>query len=218
MDRHEPGSNMTRLTEGILIVFEGIDGTGKSTQLELLAAYLREHGYDVVETREPTSGMFGQKIRNLYQNRDGVTIEEELELFLADRKEHVTELIAPSLLAKKIVLCDRYYLSTAAYQGAAGLDPVKIIERNRFAPTPHLALVFELDPTESIRRITEKRRDSLNDFEQLDSLKKVDTVFKKMQLPFITRIDASQTEQSISRLVLTHIMSLLDHYETKNNQ
>jgi len=209
---------MTRLTEGLLIVFEGIDGTGKSTQLELLAAFLREHDYDVIETREPTSGTFGKKIRELYQNRDTVSSEEELELFLADRKEHVTNLIAPSLLEKKVVLCDRYYLSTAAYQGAAGLDPVKIIERNRFAPTPHLALIFELDPTESIRRITEKRRDTPNDFEQLDSLKKVDTVFKKMQLPFITRIDASQTEQSISRLVQNHVISLLDHYETKNNQ
>ncbi len=202
---------MTRLTKGLLIVFEGIDGTGKSSQLELLAAFLSKEGYDVVQTREPTNGRFGQKIRLLYQRRDSVSADDELDLFLADRKEHVEEVINPALAAKKIVLCDRYYLSTAAYQGGAGLDPNKIIQRNHFAPAPDLALVFELDPAESIRRITERRGDTLNDFEQLDSLKKVDSVFKKMQMTYIKRIDASGSIADISRIVQNHVMALLHH-------
>ncbi len=200
---------MTRLTKGILIVFEGIDGTGKSTQLQLLGSFLREKGHAVVETQEPTNGRFGRKIRSLYKKRSSLSAEEELDLFLADRKEHVEGVITPALSAKKIVLCDRYFLSSAAYQGAAGLNPKLIIARNSFAPDPDLALIFELDPIEAIRRITEKRGDTLNDFEQLDSLKKVASVFKRMQMDYIKRIDASGTPDAISRLVQQQVRTLL---------
>ncbi len=203
------GSLMTQLTKGFLIVFEGIDGTGKSTQLQMLASFLRENGHAVVETREPTNGKFGRRIRSLYKKRRSVSLEEELDLFLADRKEHVEELIKPALSAGKIVLCDRYYLSSAAYQGAAGLNPEEIIARNDFAPVPDLALVFDLDPVVAIRRITEKRGDTLNDFEQLDSLKKVASVFTGMQMAYIKRIDASGSAEAIGRLVQHHVRTLL---------
>ena len=200
---------MTHITGGVLIVFEGIDGTGKSTQLELLHNSLEKNGYLVTATREPTSGIHGQKIRTLYQNRSSVSLKEELELFLADRKEHVDTLIAPALAAGKIVLCDRYYLSTAAYQGAAGMDPESIIRSNSFAPEPDLALIFEIDVAQSIRRIIEKRGDILNDFEQLESLKKVDTIFKNMKFDYITRIDASGTIEQIRKLVRLSVLATI---------
>lgn len=195
---------------GRLIVFEGIDGTGKSTQLQFLRRFLEDRGLRVVATREPTDGPHGQRIRNLYRHREQVSRLEELELFLADRRQHVETLIEPSLAGGSIVLCDRYFLSTAAYQGAAGLDPDQIIERNRFAPVPDLALLFELDAAEAVHRIIEQRGDRLNDFEQLDYLQKVDTVFRQMRLPYIRRVDASLPAEDIQRVVRDLVNNLFN--------
>jgi len=199
---------------GRLIVFEGIDGTGKSTQLHLLQRYLEACGNRVVATREPTDGEYGQAIRSLYHSRNTLSREEELALFMNDRREHVTTVIAPALALGRIVLCDRYFLSTAAYQGAAGLDPELIIAQNGFAPPPDLALVFELDPREAVRRITEHRGELPNDFEQLDYLQKVDTVFRSMRLPYIRRIDASPAADQIQQRVRTLVDGLLGHHQS----
>ncbi len=203
----------THLARGMLIVFEGIDGTGKSTQLELLAHVLRKKGYSVVTTREPTDGPYGKKIRNLYVSRENYTREEELELFLSDRKEHVDTLLNPALKNGKIILSDRYYLSTVAYQGAAGLDPEKILEMNSFAPEPDLALLFQATPTITTQRITQKRGDSLNDFEQLESLQKVATIFDQLELSYIQRIDATGTIENIHGLVMGAVEKILLHYQ-----
>ena len=202
-------TDMAAKTDGLLIVFEGIDGTGKSTQIAYLETYLQENGYRVTTTREPTHGRYGVRIRELYQNRQGASLEEELELFLLDRREHVQTIITPSLEQGQIVLCDRYFLSTAAYQGAAGLDPQRIIEQNHFAPDPDLAIILEIDVEESIKRITVNRGDSLNDFEQLESLKKVDKIFKSLQHSYIRRIDGSQTISQVRECVRKLVADLL---------
>lgn len=202
---------MKSLSKGLLIIFEGIDGTGKSTQLQLLADYLTSAGYSTLTTREPTNGTFGQQIRQLYINRDGVSKEQELQLFIEDRKEHVTKLIEPSLQEGKIVLCDRYYLSTAAYQGAVGFDPLKILKMNDFAPTPDIAFLFQLSPDLSIERITSGRGDTLNDFEQKESLEKVRTIFNSLKLPYIKNIDASLSIDSVHQQIVNEIAPLLGH-------
>lgn len=197
--------------KGLLIVFEGVDGTGKSTQLEMLAEKLnKQDGFDVIATREPTNGQYGKKIRALYQNRDGVSREEELQLFLDDRQEHTDLLLSPALQKGKIVLCDRYYLSTAAYQGAAGFNPDEIIQRNSFAPTPDLALLFQLPLEESIQRITSSRGDTLNDFEQKENLEKVKSIFNEMTFPFIQHVDASKSIDEVHRQVVDLIQPLLN--------
>ncbi len=201
---------MVKEERGVLIVFEGIDGTGKSTQISLLETFLRQRGWQVVATREPTAGCFGQRIRELYKNRQKVTPDEECELFLSDRREHVDTCITPALENGRIVLCDRYFLSTAAYQGAAGLDPQMIIERNHFAPEPDLAFIIEISAEESIKRITLSRGDQPNDFEQLDSLKEVDKIFKKLNLPYIRRIDGTQSIEQVSKQIRDHTVRLLD--------
>ena len=95
---------------GLFIVFEGIDGTGKSTQVRLLTEKLKKLGYAVVATREPTDGPYGQKIRELFLDRNTVSQDEELELFMADRAQHVEQVIAPALSDGRIVISDRYYL------------------------------------------------------------------------------------------------------------
>ena len=190
---------------GLLIAFEGIDGCGKSSHLRKLAAFLRERGLEVVETREPTDGPYGRRIRELFTRRDEVSREEELELFLADRREHVAQCIEPGLAAGKIVLTDRYYFSTAAYQGAAGLDVDEILAKNRFAPDPDLVLLLEIAPEEGLRRIRERRGEIPNDFEQLDSLRRAAAIFASFDSSRICRIDTrphrGMVQEHIRRLV-----------------
>lgn len=209
------------MKKGLLIVFEGIDGTGKSSQMSLLARILREKGLPVIETREPTMGRYGRRIRELYNNRNQVSRKEELELFLADRREHVENLLLPALDEGKIVLCDRYFLSTAAYQGSndgaagrsacpeAGFSPAEIIAQNSFAPTPDLALLFCVSPQVGIERITASRGDTPNDFEHETALQKVAAVFDSLNLPYIHRIDASGSIESVHQSVMLAVVPLL---------
>jgi len=195
---------------GLFIGFEGIDGTGKSTQIEMLAKMLAGLGFEVVQTREPTDGVFGQRIRELYDNRGTVTREEELELFLDDRRQHIEELIAPALAAGKIVLTDRYYFSTIAYQGSVGLDPDEIRKRNEvFAPCPDLAFFLVLSPSVSAQRILNLRGQDLNAFEQVDSLVKVAALFDQMQDECIRRVDAELPIDVVHGRIVTEVKELL---------
>ncbi|TKB28163.1 dTMP kinase [Desulfopila sp. IMCC35006] len=195
--------------KGLLIVFEGTDGTGKSTQVHLLSHYLQDRGYPVIATREPTEGPYGKKIRSLYMHRNAYSREEELELFLADRREHVQQLLDPALAQGRIILCDRYFLSTAAYQGARGFDPEEILRRNRFAPDPDLALLFQAPLDTGLRRITSGRGEQLNDFEQKDSLNQVAAIFASIKRPYIQPIDASGSIEEVHEQVLNHVTPLL---------
>lgn len=206
---------MTKLQrKGVLIVFEGTDGTGKSTQLQLLSRYLQDKGYPVVTTREPTEGQYGRIIRELYVNRSKYTQEEELELFLADRREHVRDLLAPALTEGKVVLCDRYFLSTAAYQGARGFDPEDILKLNHFAPDPDLALLFQVPLDTGLKRITSGRGDELNDFEQRESLERVAAIFSSIKRPYILPINSSGSIEEVHRLVVKHVTPLLPAFLT----
>lgn len=198
-----------KIQKGLLIVFEGIDGTGKSTQIDLLAQHLRNRNYPIVTTREPTNGQYGKRIRELYSNRKDFTKEDELDLFLNDRKEHVENLIQPALSEKKIILCDRYFLSTAAYQGVVGFNPNEILERNSFAPDPDIALLFVIPPVLSAQRIA-SRGDTLNDFERLEELRKVSELFLSLQMPYIVNIDASETIAKIHEKVVDIVTDLLN--------
>ncbi len=196
-------------TPGKLIVFEGIDGTGKSTQLPLLADTLRQRGYTVVATREPTDGNYGQQIRRLYTERTTSSPEEELALFIADRKEHVAKVITPALQRGDVVLCDRYYFSTAAYQAGDHFTPEEILRQNAFAPEPDLALIFEQPVAVSLARITKSRGEQLNDFEQEQNLQKVSAVFTSLDMPCIRRINATEDIKTIHHQVVATVTALL---------
>ena len=198
------------MKQGKLIAFEGIDGTGKSTQIEMLASFLRWRGLTVVTTREPTDSSYGRRIRELYVDRGSCTQEEELELFIADRRKHVRELIEPQLAAGTIVLTDRYYFSTAAYQGAAGLDMEDIFVKNSFAPAPDLVILLTMAPEVSIKRIQEGRGEKLNDFEQLDQLREVATRFASFSDPCIQRFDAAQDRVQVQEKIRTAVSALLE--------
>lgn len=204
-------NDLVKYNRGMLIVFEGIDGTGKSTQLELLERFLTDQGHEVVRTKEPTEGKYGRKIRNLYVDREQVSRQEELELFILDRKEHVESLLQPNLAAGRIVLSDRYYLSTIAYQGAAGLDPLVIEQKNSFAPRPDIAFLLQLPPEVSVKRIVHGRGESLNDFEQEEYLNKVQRIFDTMDYPFIHRIDSNRSIDLVHHDVLSIVIEHLNN-------
>jgi len=101
---------------GSLIVFEGVDGSGKSTQLALLAEAMRRSGLEVVETGEPYDCEWGRKIREMARSGRSVTPEQEVEWFFEQRRVHVREVVAPALAAGRVLLSDRYFLSTVAYE------------------------------------------------------------------------------------------------------
>ena len=111
--------SFTGQRKGRLIVFEGIDGTGKSTHIGHLRKYLEDRGVEVVQSFEPTRGPWGRMLRDSAVT-GRLSVREEVDLFLKDRREHVETLIAPALARGAWVLLDRYYLSMMAYQGARG--------------------------------------------------------------------------------------------------
>jgi dTMP kinase len=181
---------------GWLVVLEGIDGAGKSTVLNRLSDHCRNRGFAPVVSFEPTRGPWGMKLRrSMTEGR--LSLGDELELFLKDRAEHVETVIRPALQGGKVVLLDRYYLSTAAYQGARGADPDAIlVENERFAPRPDLVLLLDFDPVAGIERIR-ARGDAPNTFEQLDQLREVRRIFLGLERPFMRRIDAAQSPDQV---------------------
>lgn len=147
--------------KGFLITFEGGEGAGKSTLMRNLHAYLVEQGESVIQTRAPGGTDLGDKIRSLLLHEQGVIDKKaELFLFLADRAQHVQEVILPALLDGKIILCDRFNDSTIAYQGAAReLDPMQISALCDFATggiKPDLTFYLDIDPTLGLQRAIKK--------------------------------------------------------------
>ncbi len=181
---------------GWLVVIEGIDGSGKSTLLRQFAEYCASHGIGCVTSGEPTRGQWGMKLRrSMTEGR--LSLEEELSLFLKDRAEHVETLIRPALARGDVVVLDRYYPSTAAYQGARGVDPESILQRNEtFAPKPDLVLLLDFDPAAGLGRIR-ARGDAPNTFEELDQLREVRRIFLSLERPFIRVVDAARTAEAV---------------------
>ena len=192
-------------TPGKLIVIEGIDGTGKSTQATMLANYLRQQGHDVVQSFEPTNGPWGSKLR-ASATTGRLTIEEELELFIKDRKQHVEELILPTMKRGGTVILDRYYFSTMAYQGARGIDPASIRETNEaFAPEPDVLLILDLPVDNALKRIG-VRDGEANEFEQRESLQFCRDLFLSLQNePFARLIDASKDIDTVHQQITENL-------------
>lgn len=190
------------MNRGQLIAFEGLDGCGKSTQIERLAAALRAAGRDVVLTREPTDGEFGRRIRAAAGSGEEISPEEELGWFVEDRRAHVAEVIRPALTAGKTVLSDRYYLSTVAYQGARGGDPLGILEESEAEfPLPDLVVLLEIEPSAGLARVHARGGAVEARFEHSEFLEAVAEIFRCLDRPYIARIDASGTPDDVQRAV-----------------
>jgi dTMP kinase len=199
---------MPRPYPGTLIVLEGIDGTGKSTQAKFLAEALRNRGHRVVLSREPTDGAFGRRLR-ASATSGRLSPEEELQLFHQDRREHVETLIEPALRGGEVVILDRYYFSTMAYQGARGFDPREIRRVNEeFAPRPDLLLLLELPIETALDRIG-ARDGEVNEFERRDALERCAEIFRSVQDEFAVKIDAARPVEQIHADILAAANVLL---------
>jgi len=190
---------MKKLTKGLLVAVEGIDGAGKTTQVQRLSDHFKRQGFDVAAFKEPTDGQFGQQIRMLAKfGRHTVTPSEEFELFLKDRIEDCNANIVPALETKKLVLMDRYYFSNVAYQGALGLDKNSILTRNEeVAPIPDLVIFLDVAARLGLSRIKNFRKEDHNHFEQEDYLNKVRKMFRQMDFPYFQRVDGSRDEDTV---------------------
>jgi dTMP kinase len=197
---------LTRLDKGVLVALEGIDGAGKTTQSARLAELLRQDGLDVVVSKEPTNGPWGRKLRESAQ-AGRLSAEEELELFIRDRQEHVDTVIAPALAAGQVVIVDRYYFSTVAYQGARGMDPKLIQEQNEaFAPKPDLLVIIEVPPAIGVQRIRE-RGGRENHFEQESSLEAVARVFDTVDFSHTLRVDGTLPLEQVTLRITDRLYS-----------
>jgi dTMP kinase len=183
---------------GLFIVIEGIDGTGKSTQVKRLGGWFAARGREVVLSREPTDFPWGKKLR-ASASTGRLSPEDELQYFLNDRRQHVDELISPALAAGKVVILDRYYFSSMAYQGCRGFDPHEIRRLNEaFAPVPDFLLILDLDVDEALVRIG-VRDETADEFEQRDSLARCREIFLSLRdEPFARVISASGSQDDVA--------------------
>jgi dTMP kinase len=147
---------------GRLITIEGTDGTGKTTQVRLLASYLRQKGLDILVTREPGGTHIGEVLRRLLLQPETGAVEPVTEVLLyeAARAQHVTEVIRPALAGGKLVICDRFTDSTIAYQGyGRGLNPELIKTVNDWATgnlVPDLTILLDLEVADGLARLREQ--------------------------------------------------------------
>jgi dTMP kinase len=158
------------MMRGWFITFEGPEGSGKTTQIKLTAQWLADRGIDTLTTREPGGTPIGEVVRDLLHdcNHTELTSETEILLYSADRAQHVAEVIRPAVAAGKVVLCDRYFDSTYAYQGyGRGLSMTALRQITTFATqglTPDLTCYLDVTPEVGLRR----RADSGEALNRLD--------------------------------------------------
>lgn len=190
----------------MLIAIEGIDGAGKTTIARFLKEELEKRGHEVVLLKEPTDSPWGKKLKESYNSR--LTPEEELELFILDRKHNVEHNIIPALRDGKIVILDRYYYSTMAYQGALGFDIEEIRRRNEeIAPKPDLVILLDITPEKGVERIS-KRGEKPNRFEDVEYLKKVREIFLSLKNNVIV-INAERDIEEVKKDVLNIVLNYL---------
>ncbi len=199
------------MKKGLFITFEGADGCGKTTQMNLLAEYLKKQGREVVLTREPGSKGLGEKIREILLNYDGEVSDRcESFLFLADRAQNIDTIVNPAVDAGKIVLCDRHTDSSVAYQGyGRGLDIERINMLNNLATNgkkPDITFVFDIDTETSMKRVgKEKDRMESAGFEFHTKVRNGYLEIAKKEPERIKVIDASKSIEEIHQEVLSYL-------------
>lgn len=205
--------------KGLFITLEGPDGSGKSTIARLLADYLRETGYDVVTTREPGGTKISEDIRDIIldNNNTNMSYVTEALLYAASRAQHVSQKISPAIEKGKIIICERFVLSSLVYQGIArGLGTEKVKEINDFAiqgVEPDLILFFDISPDIALERKTRKNQGDRLEREKLDFHKKVYEGYLSLIEIYrdkIKLIDATKTKNSTFQQVKTAVDNLIE--------
>lgn len=205
--------------KGHFLTFEGGEGAGKTTVIELLKHKLMEAGYDVLVTREPGGISISEQIRHIILNPAHTEMEKRTEalLYAAARRQHLVQKVIPALEAGKVVLCDRFIDSSLAYQGYArdiGMDEVYAI--NQFAIgdcMPSLTLFFDIVPEKGLNRINlnENREKNRLDLEELAFHHKVYDGYQLLLDQFPNRIKRIEADQAVDEVLDTAYQHIISH-------
>tara|TARA_B100001939_G_scaffold281696_1_gene250581 strand:- start:3390 stop:4016 length:627 start_codon:yes stop_codon:yes gene_type:complete len=204
--------------KGYFISFEGIDGSGKSTQIQRLADFLRSLRFDIVVTREPGGSVGGEEIRKLLLQGDvdRWSAETEILLFTAARRDHLERIILPAMKNGQIVICDRFTDSTRMYQGMRGPKLKKLVDmldKEVIGHDPDLTILIDIDPEIGLRRA--KSRETVEErFEDfgLELQKKMRKGFLDLSKQFSSRIsviDGLQSEDKVSKEICSLVKAKL---------
>lgn len=198
------------MNKGKFIVFEGGEGSGKTTMIELIYNLLIENGIDCIKTREPGGIKISEDIRSIILDKNNTAMDGRTEalLYAAARRQHLVEKVIPALESNKVVLCDRFIYSSLAYQGYAreiGLQDVYMI--NKFAIEdfmPDLNILFDLNPEVGLQRINKSESREINrlDLEKIDFHNKVREGYKILAKDEKNKIVVINAEKSIDEIFL----------------
>ncbi len=208
---NQTGKNMK--LRPMIVAVEGIDGAGKSTQIPHISAWFERHGFRTCETYEPTRGPIGLQIRT---SPVRLTPVRERELFVQDRKQHLDECMKPAMQRGEIVITDRYFYSSMAYQGTrddafdhaptdddlAGLQAAIHDEHRQFAPEADVLIYFRLDVDKALERMR-CGRESLDPFENRRNLERVAAAFERVVKGHecVIEIDATRAPEDVTRQI-----------------
>lgn len=207
------------MAQGFFITFEGGEGVGKTTQIKHLEKHLIVAGHDVLVTREPGGTLSAEAVRDLIFHSDfdgGWSVEAETLMMFAARSMHIRDVIAPALVAGKIILCDRYHDSTRVYQGVvknAGMDFIKILEQKIIgAYIPNLTIMLDLPADVAMARVKSRGAENNNDRGSLDFYNKLRQGFLDIAKAEPTRcevIDANRTPEIIAKDIAAFVRERL---------
>jgi len=192
-----------------LIVFEGIDGSGKTSLSRMFHAHLQETGIPAIWLREPSDSPLGERIRRIAQDHDAISIQQELDLFIQDRRWDVETNILPALRSGTTVVMDRYFYSNACYQGARGLDPDDILRMNRrFAPEADIVFIIDVDVDRALDRISRGRQGTAKLFEKKEFLGKVRANYLSLRGGNMVSIDGNPDLETVMEDILGRYRAL----------
>lgn len=218
------------MARGFFITFEGGEGAGKSTQIERLAAKLRDKQYDSIVTREPGGSPGAEAVRHVLLSGAAEPFGPEMEalLFAAARSDHVEQVIRPAVERGTIVLCDRFLDSSRVYQGVTGnLDPDFMAAVERVAINgmmPDLTLILDLDPTEGMRRATERRGEGVADRYEKETIeiqqrrRKAFLAIAASEPERCVVIDAAQSPEEVENSIGDAVFAALDARAANSNR
>lgn len=211
------------MKKGLFIVFEGGEGSGKSTMIDKVYEWLRECNYDCIKTREPGGISIAEQIRQVILNKENTDMDSRTEalLYTAARRQHLVEKVIPALENGQVVLCDRFLDSSLAYQGfARGIGIDEIYEINKFAIgdcMPDISILFDISPELGMERINKNSQREVNrlDLESLDFHNKVregyDIVYKNNKDRMV-KINAEEPIDKVFDNVKNIISNLLNDF------
>ena len=192
----EKNTSNLRKNRGLFIVLEGLDGAGKTSVARRLVDDLSRLGFEAVYTYEPYDTLYVKALKNYGEYRDAAL---DALTYAADRLVHYRMVIGPMLSRGGFVVSDRYYYSSVAYQAAGGVDPEWVLDINRYAPNPDIAIYLDIDPETGL-----KRRSGLStrfpEYEKLEYLERVRWFYKWLvERGFLLLVDASRSFEDVYR-------------------